>query len=319
MSKQFLYIIDPLATLEVKGDTSLVIMEEAGVRGFTNFVCELHDIALRQDKLQFCAQQVHLERGYQHLPKTVGAPQLKSADEFAAIFMRKDPPVDQAYITALLMLRQAPQSTLMINSPDGLLLANEKLSGLGIAPQFFSPTLVASNRDMLLKFVNEQETVALKPLFAFGGAGVLVLNKDDRNLNSALELLTASFTHPVIAQAYIKDARAGDKRVLILGGKPIGALLRVPGEHDHRANLHAGGSPAKAELTDRDRAIVQAIAPFLLQHGLHFVGIDIIGGFLTEINVTSPTCVVEIEQYSLPPGAQLLRTQILDYIEKLLA
>lgn len=320
MAKKLLYIIDPLSSLNPATDTTLAIMEEAGTRGHKNFVCELKDIVLKDGALYFMTSVVQVPRGYTSAPTASGEKSLKPADDFAAIFMRKDPPVDQAFVTALLMLRHYnPKKTVMINHPGGLLEANEKLFGLSIAKRYFPKTIVATDKATIIDFIAEEGMVAVKPLFGSGGAGVLILEKGDRNLMSALELLTSAFTQPVMVQAYIKDARVGDKRIIILGGEAVGAILRVPRENDHRANFHAGGTAQASALTASDHDIVEALAPHLRALGLHFVGIDIIGGFLTEINVTSPTCVIEIERFSQGSEQRLLRAQIVDYVEKLLA
>ena len=199
------------------------------------------------------------------------------------------------------------------------MVANEKLFGLSISPELFPPTLVGTKHSIIVDFINEQRKVVLKPLYGSGGAGVLVMDKEDRNLSSALELLTTSFTRPVMVQSYIKDARLGDKRVMVLGGEAIGAILRVPRPYDHRANLHAGGQAQPVSITDHDHAIVKALSPHFKRLGLHFVGIDIIGGYLTEINVTSPTGIIEMEQFSKSHGSRSLRARIVDYVENLLA
>lgn len=320
MDKQFLYIVDPLPSLNVKTDTTLALMEEAGVRGVGNFACEIKDIFLRDGKVHFMAARVELKPSYTSPPVYLEKPADRSVDDFTAVFMRKDPPVDETFLASLLMLRcHDPKKTQMINEPDGLLIANEKLFGQKMAAEFFPPTLVSSHRDVLEDFIEHHGRVVLKPLFKAGGSGVLVFDRGDLNLPSALDLLTSSFSMPVMAQEYIKNARAGDKRIILLGGQAIGAVTRIPSVGDHRANFHAGGSPQAAELTSRELQIVDALRPHLVELGLHFVGIDVIGGYLTEINVTSPTCLIEIERLSQPAGDQPLRAQVMDYIEELIA
>lgn len=320
MSTKFLYIIDPLSTLNATTDTTLAIIQEASTRDIKNFVGEIGGLVLKGGELFIWAQPVSIKREYHEPPLPTCARELYAAAEFDAIFMRKDPPVDEAFVSALLMLRHgAGAKTIMINHPDGLLNANEKLFGLSIVPQFFPPTIVTQTRADLMDFLMVHETIAMKPLFGAGGAGVLIFRQDDRNLSSAFELLSANYSRPVIVQSYIKTAREGDKRIFIVGGKACGAILRVPSANDHRANFHAGGTPQATELTRREEEIVEALSPHLLKRGLHLVGIDVIGGFLTEINVTSPTCVIEIEKFSQHKEERLLRAQIVDYVEKLLA
>lgn len=313
MSVAFLFIADPLETLNIALDTTLAIMEESSARGVYNYFCETKDIVIKDGRAHFLCAPVFLERNYQQAPRVHGAPQLLSADHFQAIFMRKDPPVDEAFFTALLMLRHYdPKKTLMINDADGVLRANEKLFGLDIAEDLFAKTIVSAQFSVITDFIEDHHRVVLKPLFASGGAGVMIMEKDDRNLSSALELLTHGFTRPIMVQAYISNARAGDKRIIILGGQALGAIMRVPAERDHRANFHAGGQAQATTLSIRDLEIVQRLRPHLSAFGLHLVGIDVINGFLTEINVTSPTCIIHIEQMSKPLIP--LRQQIIDYV-----
>jgi len=315
MTYQYLYIVDPLPALNPKTDTTLALIQEAGRRGIKTFACEISDIFLDQGSLYFMAAPVMLEAGYEHPPTYLSAKKVMSADEFRVVFMRKDPPIDTQFWSALLSLRcYNKQRTLMLNEPDGLLVANEKLIGLEIAPQFFPPTLVSRTPEIIHEFINTHKKIVLKPLFAAGGSGVLVFESDDKNIDSALELLSGNYSLPIIAQGYIHNAREGDKRILLLGGEPLGAVLRVPRARDHRANFHAGGVAQASGISARDKEIIGVLKPHLLALGLHIVGIDIIDGFLTEVNVTSPTCLLEMEQLS----KLQLRKTALDYIEQLI-
>lgn len=315
MAQNFLYITDPLASLNPATDTTLALLQEACARGYNNFACELGDIFIRDGLLYFMAAPVSLEVGYQKPPRLEATKKAYRSDEFRVVFMRKDPPVDEQFWAALLSLRcYNKASTLMINHPDGLLVANEKLFGLQVAPHFFPSTLVSRKPEPIREFIQAQGRVVLKPLFSAGGSGVLVFEADDQNLNSALELLTLDYQKPVIVQSYIKNARLGDKRILLLGGEPLGAVMRLPKAGDHRANFHAGGKAQATTINARDQEIIRHLKPYLMNLGLHLVGLDVIDGFLTEINVTSPTCLLEMEQLS---GCQL-RKLALDYIEKLI-
>ena len=218
------------------------------------------------------------------------------------------------------MLRCYDQTaSVVINNPNGILLANEKCFGHQVAPKLFPDTLVATNKDVIMEFIKEHKKVVLKPLFEAGGSGILVFDYNDRNLLSALEILSGVFSTPVMVQSYIENARQGDKRIIVLGGKAIGAITRMPQEHDHRADLHAGGTVKGTHLDDRDLEITKALAPHLLALGLHFVGLDVIDGYLTEINVTSPTCIIEIERLSQKSEEKPIRAQVLDYVEGLIA
>jgi glutathione synthase len=317
INNSFLFILDPLPSLNVQGDTSLALIQESCARGINCFACGLEDIFVKDGKLYFKAGRVFLDKNYKEPPHCEKKITQKALD-FDLIFMRKDPPVDEKFIATLLLLSCHDNKAAMINQPEGLLLANEKLFGQKIVPKFFAPTLVASSQNVLFDFINEHEKVVLKPLFQCGGGGILVLAKTDGNLCSALEMLTASYTKPIMVQTYIENARLGDKRVIVLGGKPIGAVIRLPLEQEHRSNCHAGGRVIAASINDRDREIVDALKPHLLDLGLHLVGIDIIDGYLTEINVTSPTLVIEIENLSQSPNEKPLRAQIIDYLIKLI-
>lgn len=315
MAHNFLYIIDPLERLNPATDTTLALLQEASARGINNYACELGDIFLLKGVLYFMAAPVSLQAGYTAPPTYQGEKRAFRADDFRVVFMRKDPPIDEQFWSALLMLRcYDPTKTLMINDPDGLLVANEKLFGLQVAPDFFPPTLVSHSPQPIQEFIKAEQKIVLKPLFGAGGSGVMVFNADDLNLSAALELLTLDYKRPVIVQSYIANARLGDKRILLLDGEPLGAVLRLPKEGDHRANFHAGGRAQATTISARDQEIISHLKPHLLALGLHLVGLDVIDGYLTEINVTSPTCLLEMEQLS---GRQL-RKLALDYIEQLI-
>ncbi len=312
MAKQFLYIVDPLCSLNANSDTTLALMAEAGARGVANFACEISEILVQDGKLRFHAAPVEIFPGYKEPPSYRGPKKLMDVDEFKVVFMRKDPPVNENFMAALFMLKcHDAKKTLFINHPDGLLIANEKLYGQDIAAEYFPPTLISSQKEDLLSFARLHQTIVFKPLFGAGGSGVMVFEADDLNINAALDVLSASFSRPMIAQKYIKNARLGDKRILLLGGEILGSVLRIPHESDHRANFHAGGRPEASTITSREKEICAALKPHLLAWGLHFVGIDVIDGFLTEINVTSPTCILQMEKG--------LSAQVIDYIFGLIA
>jgi glutathione synthase len=315
MAKKFLFILDPLEKLNIKADTSLALIQESCSRNIKTYVCELKDIFLKDGQTYFMSSEVKLEVNYKATPNK-HSQELFKADEFAAIFMRKDPPVDANFISALYMLRCVDtKKTLLINHPDGMLLANEKLFGQKIAPLFYTKTLVSNDQNQLREFIKEHEKVVLKPLYNSGGEGVLVTEHEDKNLLSMLELLSKNYSRPVMVQKFIKNARLGDKRIIILGGEAKGAINRIPNTFDHRANFHAGGLAEACDITEAEYKIVEAIKPELLRLGLYLVGIDVIAGFLSEINVTSPTCVIEIEKTQKTK----LRAEIIDYVLSLLA
>lgn len=314
MTKKFLFIVDPLEGLNINTDTTLAFIEEASKRGIQCYASLISDISLRNGVVHFLAGRVFLAKGYSEPPSYLDEKRVYSCHEFSMVFMRKDPPVDQAFLSALFMLRcYDAKKTIMVNEPDGLLIANEKLFGLKAFSRFFPVTMVSSNLQDMRAFLRAHKKIVLKPLYGAGGSGVLVFEDEDMNFNSAAELLTKNFSLPVIIQSFIPKAREGDKRILLLGGDPLGAVLRVPHLKEHRANFHAGGQALKAVVTERELEIISELKPALIKMGLHFVGIDVIDGFITEINVTSPTCLIEIEHLDKTD----LRKKVLDYLENL--
>ncbi len=237
-------------------------------------------------------------------------------DAFDAIFMRKDPPADANYLYATMMLSLADsRRTFVMNSPEGLREANEKLYALNF-PAVIPPTLVTYESAGSRLFMEEQGgEMVVKPLDGHGGEGVFVLTRGDRNLNAILETATRFETRPIMAQRYIPEVRKGDKRLIVLDGEPLGCTLRVPMAAEHRGNIHVGGTCVKAEVTARDREICRVLKPRLQRDGLYFVGLDVIGDFVTEVNVTSPTGVQEIDRLD---GVNL-EAQVIDFVESRVA
>ncbi len=214
-----------------------------------------------------------------------------------AVFIRKDPPFDQAYLYATLMLERVRGRTVIMNDPRGLRDANEKLYAMHFA-QHTPKTLVASDRERILSFVREVGGRAvIKPLDGAGGTGVLMLSEGDGNARSIVDMLTGEGAHIAMVQEFLPAVRKGDKRVILLDGEPLGAINRVPRADDIRSNIHVGGSVEPCELEEAERAIVADIAPRLRADGLYFVGLDMIGGRLTEVNVTSPTGIQELSRH----------------------
>ena len=234
--------------------------------------------------------------------------------EFDVILMRQDPPFDMAYITATHLLEHVADRVLVVNNPRSVRNAPEKLFVThfeGLLP----PTLITADRSQIIAFREEHGDVIVKPLFGNGGAGVFRIKPGDENLNSLLEMFSTLYREPVIVQRYLPEVRQGDKRIILIDGEPAGAVSRVPAVGEARANLHVGGKAVKAELTDREREICALIGPTLREQGLIFVGIDVIGDYLTEINVTSPTGIQEIDRLD---GASL-EAKVWDAIEGRLA
>ncbi|HTM10883.1 MAG TPA: glutathione synthase [Verrucomicrobiae bacterium] len=304
-------VMDPIEKVNVNTDTTFVVMLEAERRGHSLYYMEQDDLAIRGGAPEGRWRQVSVARA---------TPHYQFADEgrgpladFDTILMRKDPPFDDKYFyTTHLLSLIDPKRCIVMNDPHGLREATEKLYALRF-PQLIPPSLVTGDIVLLKKFMDEQGgEMIVKPLEGAGGRGVLYLSRNDRNVGAILEIVTADGRAPVMAQRYLPEIRQGDKRVLVLDGEPIGALLRIPKDNDNRANLHVGGSSARGEVTERDREICRALAPGFKKLGLYFVGLDVIGGWLTEVNVTSPTCVQEIDGFD---GVKL-EEKIVDSIEK---
>jgi len=296
-----LFIIDPLASLNPEGDTSIALMRAAAALSDEVLVCEQHELAATPGAgLTFLAQKLTMTSGTpwcQASPRTV-----VSVNDVDIVWMRKDPPVDDAFLyTCMLLERHDPKRTVVLNDPRALRLAHEKLWALSY-PELVPPQIVTARRDALLAFVVEHGRAVMKPLAFMGGMGVMVFDATDKNLKSAIDLLTQEGKRPAIAQAYLPAIRRGDKRVIVVDGEPIAALLRVPKDDDVRANLHVGGTAAVVDVDDDDRRICQAIGPELVRLGLFFCGLDVIGGRLTEVNVTSPTGVATIDRLEARTG-----------------
>jgi len=212
------------------------------------------------------------------------------------VLLRQDPPFDMSYITTTHLLQRIHPDTLVVNDPAEVRNAPEKLFVTEFA-EFMPPTLIASDPKLITAFRDEHQDIILKPLYGNGGAGVFHVTPGDENMNALLEMFTERNREPIIAQGYLKDVRAGDKRIILIDGEISGATNRVPQEGEARSNMHVGGQAMKSALTDRDRDICAAIGPELKKRGMIFVGIDVIGGYMTEINVTSPTGLQEINEF----------------------
>ncbi|MBN1586185.1 MAG: glutathione synthase [Candidatus Omnitrophica bacterium] len=304
------FIMDPIETLALHKDTTVVLMREAHRRGHEIFSVTPENISIDRTQVEFHGRPVSFGEAENALPEALIEIAFQGAD-CDAVLVRTDPPFDESYLQVTWALDFLPQRVFVMNSPQGLRNANEKLAALHF-PDLTPPTLVTRRLEELLTFMEGVGgAMVVKPINAFGGKGVMVLRRADKNLRAVLSLLTEEHTVPIIAQAYLPEVKAGDKRIIVLNGKPVGAVLRVASPTDNRSNVMAGGSVEKAEITERDRQICERIAPFLEREGLFFAGIDVIGGLLTEINVTSPTCVQEINRLSHVK----LEQQILDFLE----
>ena len=304
-------IMDPIEKIDIDKDTTFVLMLEAQSRGHEVYYMELADLFIRTGVPAGRFRRVSVARATPHY--RFGEEDTQPLDWFNVVFMRKDPPFDLKFffVTHLLSLISKARC-LVVNDPLGLREANEKLFALNF-PEVIPQTLVASDMIQLKRFMGELGgEMIIKPLDGCGGSGVFYLHHEDRNTNALLEAATDNGRTYTMAQRYLPEIRKGDKRIIVLDGEPLGAVLRVPREDEHRGNIHVGGKCVKAEITARDREICCVLAPSLQRLGLYFVGLDVIGDYLTEVNVTSPTGIQEINALD---GVQL-ETRVVDAIEK---
>ena len=287
-----LVILDPPSSLRPRSDTSVAIMDELQQRGHEVFLCELHELWLRHEVAGADVRAVQsVSRETAPAVTCASDSQPRPLADFHAVLMRKDPPYDVAYHTATLILEYARGKTLLINDPRGLREANEKLFIFHF-PDLLAPTLVSHSIADLRAFMREQGgQMIVKPLDGYAGLSVFNVREDDSNTGAILETMTHHGKRWVMAQRKLDVKAKGDKRILLLDGEPLAALLRIPAENELRSNLALGGTARPTELTPRERAICERLKPRLRQEGLHLVGIDVIDDHLTEVNVTSPTGV----------------------------
>lgn len=300
-------VMDPVEKINIDKDTTFVLMLEAQCRGHEVYFLALDDLFVRGGTPCGRYRRLTLARATPHYQ--LGEYQTGPLDLFDSVWMRKDPPFDLKYFFATHLLSLIdPRKCFVMNNPRGLREANEKLYALRF-PEQIPQTLVSSDMALLKAFMQELGgEMIIKPLDGCGGSGVFYLNEQDRNTNSILEAATDNGRRLVMGQRYLPEIRQGDKRIILLNGEPLGAVLRVPLESETRGNIHAGGQCVKAEIGERDREICAALAPLLRADGLYFVGLDVIGNFLTEVNVTSPTGIQEIERL----GGRALHREIND-------
>jgi len=288
------FLADPLSGFKTYKDSTFAMMREAARRGHAIYAFEQRDMALEQGVVTADVQQVHLTGELDDWYRADPAESLRLS-EFDAVIQRKDPPFDMEYVYGTYLLELAEkQGARVFNKPSSIRDHNEKLS-IAQFSQFTSPTLVSQSATRLRDFHAEHGDVIFKPLDGMGGAGIFRVRDDDMNLGSVIESLTAMGTRTIMAQKYIPAIVKGDKRVLVIGGKPVPyALARIPQAGEVRGNLAAGGTGVAQPLSARDLEIAETLGPVLAQRGLLLVGLDVIGDFLTEVNVTSPTCFQEI-------------------------
>ena len=293
-----LFVLDPLGQINPAKDSSAALMQAAHRAGDEVWACTPSDLIARGDEPLAIALPVTPEPWI-----TVGVAERQALAGFDVIWMRKDPPVDEAYLYATHLLEVAERAGVrVLNRPSALRSWNEKLGALRFS-RWMAPTLVAGQVSELLLFAEEQQEIVLKPLGGRAGLGVIRVNGQAPGLKALLELVTEQESLPVMAQAFLPSVSEGDKRILLVDGDPLGAINRRPSAGEFRSNLAVGGQAEATELTERERQICAALAPALRAEGLFFVGIDVIGGMLSEINVTSPTGVREVERLMNQPLA----------------
>jgi glutathione synthase len=315
------FIIDPIARLDPGHDTSVALMEAAQAQGHEVWITAATHLSVVGAKAYGLLQPVKLtpvqlveglwvaaDRWYQ-----VGEGVQRPLEEMDAVFMRTDPPVTVSYLYATYILDYIdPARTLVVNSPQGLRAANEKMYALQFT-EAIPETIVSQSKAVIRETVERWGAAVLKPLGGKAGEGILFLQAGDRNLNSMVEISTRQGQEPVMIQTYLPAAKEGDKRIILLNGEAIGAVNRIPTGSEFRGNMAVGGRVAPVEITDRDYEICRQLAPTLQRDGLYFVGIDVIGGYLTEVNVTSPTGIREIDRLN----QVRLGHQVMDWLEQL--
>ncbi len=287
--------MDPMEGIDIDADSTFALALEAQKRGYGLFHYLPQNLVFKAGRLYARVRplRVRRERG-RHFD--MGDPALVDLATMDVILMRQDPPFDMAYITATHLLEHVHPQTLVVNDPASVRNAPEKLFVTHFE-DVMPPTLITADRQEILAFREEHEDIIIKPLFGNGGAGVFHITPGDENLNALLEMFTTLYREPVIVQRYVPEVRQGDKRIILVDGEPAGAVLRVPAKGEARANLHVGARAEKTTLTPREVELCHAIGPTLREQGLVFVGIDVLGDWLTEINVTSPTGIQEIERF----------------------
>ncbi|WP_339830862.1 glutathione synthase [uncultured Parvibaculum sp.] len=287
--------MDPVHQININADSTFALGLEAQRRGHRLFYYEPKDLSMRDGRAYARMRPMTLRREIGN-HSTLGSLERTFLEDLDVVLMRQDPPFDMSYITATHILETVHPKTLVVNDPAEVRNAPEKLFAVrfkGLLP----PTLISRDPEEIRAFRREFGDIIVKPLFGNGGIGVFRIREGDENLNSLLEIFGQMNREPVIVQKYLPEVRQGDKRIILVEGRPVGAINRVPAEGESRSNMHVGGRPEKWSLTKREREICEMIGPELKKRGLIFVGIDVIGDFLTEINVTSPTGIQEIDRF----------------------
>lgn len=287
--------MDPVMGVDINADSSFRLAEEAQARGHELFFYGPDHLAYQEGRITARGHDMTVQR-VAGTPAVLGPEREVDLADFDVVWLRQDPPFDMHYITSTHLLDMLKGQTLVVNDPFWVRNYPEKLLVLNF-PDLTPPTTIARDLQTIKTFKAKHGDVILKPLYGNGGAGVFRLDANDRNLTSLHELFTGFSREPLIVQKFLPDVSNGDKRVILVDGEPVGAINRVPAAGETRSNMHVGGRPEKIGLSERDLEICAAIGPLLREKGQIFVGIDVIGDYLTEINVTSPTGIQELERF----------------------
>lgn len=302
--------MDHVSSIHITGDSTFALGIEAQNRGHQLFHWEPERLQMRNGVVRANIEEMTLyDKEGDHF--SLGESIDTDLSELDVVLLRQDPPFDMAYITTTHILERLHPDTLVVNNPASVRNAPEKILVTEFA-DLMPETLITRDFRAIAEFRREMGDIILKPLYGNGGAGVFLLPEADMNFTSLLEMFDQQFREPLIAQRYLKEVRGGDKRIILVDGEPVGAINRVPAETDARSNMHVGGRAEHTELTDREREICERIAPTLKEQDFIFVGIDVIGDYMTEINVTSPTGIREVKKFSGTDIAAL----VWDAIEK---
>lgn len=287
--------MDPVERIDISGDSTFALALEAQNRGHRLWYYLPKALAQREGTITARAQNltVRNERGNHY---TLGPLQTLNLAELDVVLLRQDPPFDMAYITTTHMLERLPKRVLVVNDPHWVRNSPEKVFVTEF-PDLMPETLITSDPETIRAFRAEHGEIVVKPLYGNGGSGVFRIRPEDENLNTILEFFASFVREPMVVQRYVSQVRQGDKRIILVDGEPVGAINRVPAKGEARSNMHVGGKPEKTLLTPREREICSRIGPELKRRGLIFAGIDVIGDFMTEINVTSPTGIWEVRRF----------------------
>ena len=296
--------MDPIESVDINADSTFRLAEEAQIRGHDLYVYTPSDLTFNRGKIAAKVRSISLKRTIgEHV--RFGSLEIIDLTEFDVIWLRQDPPFDMGYITNTHLLDLVASETLIVNDPFWVRNFPEKLLVLKF-PDLIPDTLISRDLEEIKEFKRKFKDIIIKPLYGNGGAGIFRLKEDDKNLTSLHELFSSFSSEPLIAQAFIPEVKNGDKRIILVDGDPVGAINRVPKAGEIRSNMHVGGKAERAKLSQREKEICNAIGPTLKSRGQIFVGIDVIGDYLTEINVTSPTGIQELERFDKKNIAEMI-------------